>query len=375
MFEGCTKNIHIKNKILIQLGIKVKYKRREGEVIMYPIKFENIYREKIWGGRDLEAFRNNLPSGDIGESWDVACHPNGTGVVANGELKGKKFDEIISEFGHALVGSKVSTEKFPLLVKLINSREKLSVQVHPGDEYAQRVENQFGKTEAWYVVDAKPGAKLIIGTKNCDKEVFAKAIEDGRSEEYLNVVDVKKGDCFLINSGLVHAICEGLIIVEIQQNSDVTYRVYDYGRPREIHVEKSLDVIDFNLKAVNLSNKEIVNFDGFSKVDFCENEYFGMQKFNIETEWADCSNEEKFFILTCVDGCGIIESCGTVESDGAVENDGIIESEGTSRQAAKAVSKQDFREEIKMGDSYLIPATLGKYVVKGNLAVIKSYPM
>ena len=144
MFEGCTKNIHIKNKILIQLGIKVKYKRREGEVIMYPIKFENIYREKIWGGRDLEAFRNNLPSGDIGESWDVACHPNGTGVVANGELKGKKFDEIISEFGHALVGSKVSTEKFPLLVKLINSGEKLSVQVHPGDEYAQRVENQFG---------------------------------------------------------------------------------------------------------------------------------------------------------------------------------------------------------------------------------------
>ena len=179
---------------------------------MYPIRFENVYYEKIWGGRDLEAFRNNLPSGDIGESWDVACHPNGTGVVANGELKGKRFDEIIREFGHALVGSKVSIEKFPLLVKLINSREKLSVQVHPGDEYAQRVENQFGKTEAWYVVDAKPGAKLIVGTKNCDKEVFAKAIEEGRSEDYLNVVDVKKGDCFLINSGLVHAICEGLII-------------------------------------------------------------------------------------------------------------------------------------------------------------------
>ena len=336
---------------------------------MYPIRFENVYYEKIWGGRDLEAFRNNLPSGDVGESWDIACHPSGTGVVANGELKGKKFDEIISEFGHALVGSKVSTEKFPLLVKLINSGEKLSVQVHPGDEYAQRVENQLGKTEAWYVVNAKPGAKLIVGTKNCDKEVFAKAIEEGKSEDYLNVVDVKKGDCFLINSGLVHAICEGLIIVEIQQNSDVTYRVYDYGRPREIHVEKSLDVIDFKLRAENLSNKEVVKFDGFSKVDFGENKYFGMQKINIETEWSDCSNEEKFFILTCVDGCGIIESCGTVE------NDGIIESEGTSRQAAKAVSKQGFCEEIKMGDSYLIPATLGKYVVKGNLAVIKSYPM
>lgn len=343
---------------------------------MYPIRFENVYYKKIWGGRDLEAFRNNLPSGDVGESWDIACHPSGTGVVANGELKGKKFDEIISEFGHALVGSKVSTEKFPLLVKLINSGEKLSVQVHPGDEYAQRVENQFGKTEAWYVVNAKPGAKLIVGTKNCDKEVFAKAIEEGKSEDYLNVVDVKKGDCFLINSGLVHAICEGLIIVEIQQNSDVTYRVYDYGRPREIHVEKSLDVIDFKLRAENLSNKEVVKFDGFSKVDFGENKYFGMQKINIETEWNDCSNEEKFFILTCVDGCGTIEGHETVEGDGTLEGDGTNgQVNETNGQVDKDMIKQGFCEEIKMGDSYLIPATLGKYVVKGNLAVIKSYPM
>ena len=214
---------------------------------MYPIRFENLYYDKICGGRDLEEFRTNLLEGNIGESWDIACHPSGTGIVANGELKGKSFTEIINEFGHLLVGTKVSTEKFPLLVKLINSKEKLSVQVHPGDEYAKRVENQFGKTEAWYVIEAKPGAKLIVGTKNCDKAVFAKAIEEGKCEDYLNVVDVKKGDCFLINSGLVHAICEGLIIAEIQQNSDVTYRVYDYGRPREIDVEKSLDVINFDL--------------------------------------------------------------------------------------------------------------------------------
>ena len=311
---------------------------------MYPIRFENLYYDKIWGGRDLEEFRTNLLEGNIGESWDIACHPSGTGIVANGELKGKSFTEIINEFGHLLVGTKVSTEKFPLLVKLINSKEKLSVQVHPGDEYAKRVENQFGKTEAWYVIEAKPGAKLIVGTKNCDKAVFAKAIEKGKCEDYLYVVDVKKGDCFLINSGLVHAICEGLIIAEIQQNSDVTYRVYDYGRPREIHVEKSLDVINFDLKAQNLSNNEVVKYDGFSKVDFCENEYFGMEKINVETKWDDCSNEEKFFILTCVEGNGTIEG-------------------------------KDFCEEIKKGDSYLIPASLGKYEVKGQLSVIKSYPM
>ena len=309
---------------------------------MYPIKFENLYYDKIWGGRDLEAFRNNLPEGEIGESWDVACHPNGTGIVANGELKGKGFDEVIAEFGHALVGSKVSTEKFPLLVKLINSREKLSVQVHPGDEYAKRVENQFGKTEAWYVVDAKPGAKLIVGTKNCDKEVFAKAIEEGKCEEFLNVVDVKKGDCFLINSGLVHAICEGLIIAEIQQNSDVTYRVYDYGRPREIHVEKSLDVIDFNLKAENLSNSKIENFEIFDKVKLCKNKYFAMEKINIQNKYISSSEKERFHIITCVDGEGSI-------SGGSIS------------------------EEIRIGDSILIPANLGQYEIVGNISVLRSY--
>ena len=310
---------------------------------MYPIKFENIYFDKIWGGRDFEEFRGNLPSGYIGESWDITCHENGVGIVANGELKGKTFLDIIEKLGHDLVGTKVSTEKFPLLVKLINSREKLSVQVHPGDEYAAIHENSLGKTEAWYVVEAKPGAKLIVGTKNCDKATFAKAIEEGRSEDYLNVIPVKKGDCFLINSGLVHAICEGLIIAEIQQNSDITYRVYDYGRPREIHVEKSLDVIKFDLEAKNLSNNEVKEFDGFSRVDFCENEYFGIQKFDITTEWTDESDKERFFILTCVEGNGTIEGKG-------------------------------FSEEIKMGDSFLIPATLGKYTVKGNITVLKSYP-
>lgn len=310
---------------------------------MYPIRFESIYHKKIWGGRDFESFRSDLPAGNIGESWDVACHKNGTGIVANGKLKGKSFQEIILELGHALVGEKVSIEKFPILIKLINSREKLSVQVHPGDEYAKKVENEFGKTEAWYVVEAEPGANIIIGTKNCNKETFTQAIKEGMVEKYLNVIEVKKGDAFLINSGLVHAIGKGLIIAEIQENSDITYRLYDYGRPREIQIEKSLAVIDFNLQAENLSRKEIINFEGFSKVDLCENKYFSLQKIIVKNHWKDCSNKEKFFILTCVDGYGVIEGSG-------------------------------FLEEIKKGDSYLIPATLGQYKLKGNLEVIKSYP-
>ena len=311
---------------------------------MYPIRFENLYYEKIWGGRDFETFRNNMPDGEIGETWDIACHPNGTGVVANGNFKGIKFDDLINKFGHALVGNKVTLEKFPLLIKLINSKEKLSVQVHPGDEYAAKYEGDYGKTEAWYVMDAKPDASLIVGTKDCTKEEFEEAIKNNKVEECLNKIEVKKGDCFLINSGLVHAICEGVIIAEIQQNSDVTYRVYDYGRPREIHVEKALDVINFDLQCENLSEKEENQYDGYSHSLLCKNEYFGIEKISISKEYSDVSDKDKFDMYTCVEGEGVIEG-------------------------------NDFSEIIKMGDSFLIPATLGEYKIKGNLKVLKSYPV
>lgn len=310
---------------------------------MYPIKFQNLYYQKIWGGRDFEKFRRNLPEGDIGESWDIACHANGIGIVGNGEYKGMTFDNLIKKYGHELVGTSISTEKFPLLVKLINAKENLSVQVHPGDDYAKIHENEFGKTEAWYVLDAKPGGKIIVGTKNCDKKIFAKAINEGMCEEYLNIIDVKKGDCFIINSGLVHSICKGVTIAEIQQNSDITYRVYDYGRPREIHVEKSLDVINFDTKVINLSNNREEEFTGFSRIKLCENKYFGMVKYNISDEWKDQSAEEKFHIITCVEGEGIIRTKSTINT-------------------------------IVKGDSIFMPAKLGRYIMKGNLEIIKSYP-
>jgi mannose-6-phosphate isomerase len=293
---------------------------------MYPIRFENLYYKKIWGGRDLEKLRDNLPEGDVGESWDIACHPNGIGVVENGKYKGIRFDDLIKKYGYSLVGSKISTEKLPLLVKLINSREKLSVQVHPGDYYAAKYEDDYGKTEAWYVIDAKPNATLIVGTKECNKKQFEAAIKSGEVEKYLNKIHVKKGDCFLINSGLIHAICEGVIIAEIQQNSDVTYRVYDYGRPREIHVEKALEVINFDIQCKNLKVEEVL-FDGYKKSLLCKNEYFGIEKLIIDKVLRVSSEEEKFDILTCVDGEGTIEGNG-------------------------------YLEKIRIGDSYLIPAAL-----------------
>lgn len=311
---------------------------------MYPIKFENLYYQNIWGGRDFEEFRNNLPEGVVGESWDIACHPSGMGIVSNGELKGKTFKNIIDEYGHELVGTKVSIEKFPLLVKLINAREKLSVQVHPNDEYAARVENQYGKTEAWYVVKAEEGARLVVGTKNCTKEEFEKAIDENKTMELLNIIPVKEGDAFLINSGLVHAICEGVTIAEIQQNSDVTYRVYDYGRPREIHVEKALDVINFALQSINIGLNKEESKDGYKKKFLCENEYFGIEKITVEEGFKDLTNGDRFFILTNVKGNGTVKY-----------NKGEV--------------------DLNYGDSILIPATLGQYEVLGNVEFLKSYSL
>lgn len=309
---------------------------------MYPLKFENFYVEKVWGGRDLETFRSNLPKGNIGESWDVACHKNGMSIVANGFLKGKSLQELINEFGNDLVGTEISKEWFPLLVKFLNTSDKLSVQVHPNDEYGKRVENDMGKTEVWHVVDAKEGATLIVGLKDkCTKGQLRAAVDTGNLEEYMNVVQVKKGDTYFIKSGLIHTIGPGIIIAEIQQNSDTTYRFYDYNRGREIHVEKALDVIDLNLKGEKSYGLTIPR-DGYTKTYISLCKEFSLEMYSINTSCIQSSDTERFCIFTCVDGKGEISS-----------KDGV--------------------EKINMGDSILIPATVGDYELKGDMKLLKSY--
>ncbi len=309
---------------------------------MYPIKFENLYYEKIWGGRDLELFRDDIPEGNIGESWDVACHKNGMSIVKNGEFKGLRLDELIEKEKENLLGTKIDRNWFPLLIKLINAKDKLSVQVHPNDEYAKRVEGDMGKTEVWYVVEAFEGANLVVGTKGkCTKEEFKAAIEEGKLDSYLNRIPVKKGDVYLVQSGLVHAIGEGVIIAEIQQNSDTTYRVYDYNRGREIHVQKALDVIDLNLNGEKNEGVEIKK-DGYTKKYLCLGRDFSLELYDIQNSAEEESDVERFFIFTCVEGNG-------------------------------EILYKDGKEEIKTGDSILIPATLGNYTLKGNMKLLKSY--
>ena len=308
---------------------------------MYPLKFENLYYEKIWGGRDLEKLRDNLPEGKIGESWDVACHDHGMSIVANGEYKGLTLDKLIELEGEKILGDKIAKDKFPLLIKLINAKDKLSVQVHPDDEYGKMVEGELGKTEIWYVVEAFEGANLVVGTKDCTREQFQEAIDTGNFDKYLNKIPVKKGEVYFVKSGLVHAIGEGVIIAEIQQNSDTTYRVYDYNRGRELHIDKALDVIDFSLKGEQSKGLKVEN-ENYNKIFYSLCDKFSLELYEIKEQLQEESDRERFYIFTCVEGEGTIYF-----------NDG--------------------EEKIKYGDSIFIPAYLGKYEIKGKLKVLKSY--
>lgn len=309
---------------------------------MYPLKFENLYYNRIWGGRDFQLFRDNLPEGNIGESWDIACHPHGISIISNGEFKGTRLDDLIKLKGDALLGTEISKDWFPLLIKLIDAKDKLSVQVHPDDEYGKRVEKEMGKNEVWYVVEAFENANLVIGTKkDCTKEQLKKAIENGTLEKYMNKIPVKKGEVFFVKSGLIHAIGEGVIIAEIQQNSNITYRVYDYNRGRELHIKKALDVINLDLVGKK-SNGLIVKNEGYIKTYFCLCKNFSLELYDVENSCTENSDQERFYAFTCVEGSGK-----------------ILYKEG--------------KETIKKGDSLLIPASLGEYTFKGNMKILKSY--
>ena len=232
--------------------------------MLYPFKFNHIYINKIWGSRDFSLFRNDLPEGKIGETWDIACHEEGTSVVTNGQYAGKTLQEMIYTFGHDLLGSRIAPENFPFMIRLVNPREKLSIQVHPNDEYARSKGMAAGKTEAWYVMETFEEPFLYLGTKACTEEEFRKSIKTGKTERYMKRYEAKKGDVYLIPSGLVHAMGSDLIMVEIGQNSNTTYRIFDYGRGRQVDVEDALNVADLNMRG-RRSPGISVNYGGYRR--------------------------------------------------------------------------------------------------------------
>jgi len=321
---------------------------------IYPLKFNEIFKEKIWGGRRLESFfKKRLPENRfIGESWELVDHKEDISVVRNGKYRGDNLKSLIKNFEKELVGKDVKLsrgERFPLLFKYIDASKKLSIQVHPDDEYAYHNErDETGKTEAWYVVWAKKGAQLVCGFKeHVSRRRFKKVVESKKIGSYLNYMNVYKGDLIFVPPGTIHTLMGGVLLAEIQQNSDATYRISDwdrvdrYGKSRELHIDKALDVIDFSLVRNYKIQPLSINIDRNVIKYLIACEKFAVELCEIFDEYKlDCDGS-KFYILSFLEGNGQI----------------FYGNESDINLNTKAL-------DIKKGETILLPASLGKTVTK-----------
>ncbi|MGI6668364.1 MAG: type I phosphomannose isomerase catalytic subunit [Acetivibrionales bacterium] len=321
--------------------------------MLYPLKFKPLYKDYVWGGRNLASLGKKLPpSGIVAESWEIACHKNGTSIVANGEYEGMSLADLIMRYGRKIIGNALpdkDIEKFPLLVKFIDAENNLSVQVHPDDAFVQTYENgEYGKNEMWYIISAKPGARLVYDVvPGTTREKFAETIEKNNVESCLKSIQVFPGDVINIPAGIVHAIGKGIILAEIQQNSDTTYRIYDYGRTgRELHIEKALQVIDFKSEGRKEKYRgiELSLGAGCSKKTVVANQYFCTEIYdiNINGEIHEIADGSRFYIYVLISGSGTIAWNGG-------------------------------KTGVKTGDSVLVPAALGEYSLSGNFTALKTY--
>ncbi len=221
--------------------------------VVYPLTFDPVFKDYPWGGRALETRLGRvIPNGIVAESWEIAAHANGSSRVNAGPLDGWTLPQALELWGEALVGSRSSSDldqgRFPLLIKLLDANRWLSVQVHPDDTYALAHEGDLGKTEMWVVLAAEPGAEVIYGFRaGVNRDTFTHALQDGEIESQLHRLPVHSGDVVFVPAGSIHALGPGILVAEIQQNSDTTYRIYDWGRPRPLHIAQALEVLDFGL--------------------------------------------------------------------------------------------------------------------------------
>ncbi|PWZ46668.1 mannose-6-phosphate isomerase, class I, partial [Staphylococcus pseudintermedius] len=250
-----------------------------------PLILEPVFQERIWGGTNLAQFGYDLPSDHTGEVWGISAHPHGANRILNGPFKGQTLDEVW-ENQPKLFGE-FPTKKFPLLTKILDATEKLSVQVHPDDTYAYEHENgEYGKTECWYILDAKQGAEIIYGTHADSHEALNEMLERREFERLFKRVPVHKGDFFFVPAGTVHGIGDGIMILETQQSSDTTYRIYDYdrvdkeGKKRELHLEKCKDVIQIGDESPNvIPQTEVI--ENHKCTIFVQNHFFTVAKWEI----------------------------------------------------------------------------------------------
>ena len=290
---------------------------------MHPLKFNPILKERLWGGTKLKDVLGKPIENDItGESWELSTVPGDISVVSNGDLAGASLQDLIEKDPKGVLGKSVYKRfgtDFPILIKFIDAKQDLSIQLHPNDELAKKRHNSFGKTEMWYVMDADDDASLIVGfNKDVSKEEYAKSIENDTLLDLLNYEKVKEGDTFFINTGKIHAIGAGVLLAEIQQTSDVTYRVFDFNRKdkngnlRELHTEQALDAIDYNkkddFKVEYKNDKNTVN-------DMVDCPYFKTDFLDLNSDLTqDVTDRDSFTIFMCVGGSATIANeNGSVE--------------------------------------------------------------
>lgn len=284
--------------------------------MLYPLKFESILLNKIWGGNQLRKFGKQIDEKDsIGESWEVSGLSENVSIVKNGDLKGNSLAELIEVYMGDLVGDKIYNEyghEFPLLIKLIDATDVLSVQVHPDNATAINNHNSLGKTEMWYILNSNQDSFLVNGfNKDVSKSDFLNNLKSGEFKDFLNYQKVKPGESYYIPAGRIHAIGGGITLAEIQQSSDVTYRVYDWdrvddkGNSRELHLNNAIEVLDFN-KVQNVKTdyskklNEVVNIE--------TREYFTVNKINLTKEInRDFYTKDSFVIYMCIEGEALIE--------------------------------------------------------------------
>lgn len=317
---------------------------------MYPLLLKPIVKEYIWGGTRLKTeFGLACDSEIAAEAWMLSCHKDGANTVRNGEHKGKTLPEVLELWGAPAKGKNATKfQDFPLLIKLIDAKQNLSVQVHPDNDYALKNEGECGKTEMWYVIDCEEGAELIYGFKKAiDKEEFRKRIENNTLMEVCNKVPVKPGDVFFIAAGTLHAIGGGILIAEVQQNSNSTYRVYDYGRvgsdgkPRQLHIEKAMDVTKCEKPTLPYGQVRSVVKTGENTVKpLAECEFFSAALLSLKEDFA-FRFTDSFVSLLCLKGHAVIHRNG--------EN-----------------------LEIAKGDSVFIPAGLAVNI-SGDAEILYSY--
>ncbi len=316
---------------------------------MYPLFFHPIFKDRIWGGTKLKTFLNkDIPTNITGESWELSTVPGDVSIVKNGIFKDKNLNELIEQYPEEILGKKIYQQfgkQFPLLFKFIDAREDLSIQLHPNDALAQKRHNSFGKTEMWYVLQADEGARLVVGfKKKSSEEEFLKHLSDKTLPTILNEIPVKKGDVFFLETGTIHAIGGGIMLAEIQQTSDVTYRVYDWdrvdaqGNSRELHLDLSLDAMNYNETPCKKDYATQPNTSNMMAM--CP--YFTTNFINLTDSYTIENKEDSFRVFQTLSG-----SC--------------------------KIRVNDIEFEAKQGDTFLIPAQILHFELQGIAELLEIF--